>query len=148
MKRITLATLLVSAAIFGATQSVGSIEAHAQQPQSVSITVRVIVANHSGTTDGALAALSTRLQAQFPEFSGFSQHSSTTVQLGVAEEQRISVPGGGQAVVRHLGMEGSQNRFEVSLPGGSTQVRMPAASVFFVGGAAVETGTLILMLDT
>ncbi len=148
MKRLTLATLLACAAIAGGAQGVGPAEARAQQPQSVSITVRVIVANNSGTIDGALTSLSSRLSAQFPEFSGFSQHSTTTVQLGVAEEQRISVPGGGQAVIRHLGVEGSRNRFEVALPGGSTQVQMPPDSVFFVGGEAVQAGTLILMLDT
>ena len=141
--------LILTAALCATPLSVAlPSSAAAQQAESVQITVRVIVASASGAPDAALQSVAARLQAQFPEFSGFAQHSTTTVTLGAGEEQRISVPGGGNATIRHLGVESGQHRFDVAFPGGSTQVRMPASSVFFVGGAAVPAGKLILMLDT
>ena len=70
--------LILTAALCATPLSVAlPSSAAAQQAESVQITVRVIVASASGAPDAALQSVAARLQAQFPEFSGFAQHSTT-----------------------------------------------------------------------
>lgn len=151
MKTHTLLNFALRALLLAAPLGAGALlatDAFAQTA-SASVTLRVIVAsNAGGGVSSELAPFASQLNAQFQNYDSFAQHSSTAATISQGDEQRVGTPGGGTATVTFSGMEGGQYTFNVQIPGGSTIVRMPGNSVLFVGGSAIEGGTLIIMLDT
>ena len=117
------------------------------QAQTVSVEVRVIVGSNGGGTDAALSGLESRLQRQFRQFSGFSQHGMRRFSLSVGQSQSVSVPGGQTATIQLVSASGGEHELRISVPGGGTTMRT-RGGIFFVGGAQVPGGTLILMIAT
>ena len=138
---LTFSTLIAFAALtFGA-------QAEAQA-QTVSVEVRVIVGSSgSGGVDGALSSLSSRLTRQFSQFNTFSQHSQRRFSLGVGQSQSVALPGGQSATIELRSVSGGEQELRISVPGGGSTIRT-TGGIFFVGGANVPGGTLILAIST
>lgn len=118
------------------------------QAQSVSVEVRVIVGSNGGSgVDGALSNLSSRLQRQFSRFNSFRQHGMQNFTLGVGQSRSVSLPGGGTASIQLVSVSGGEQELRIQVPGGGSTMRT-RGGLFFVGGANVSGGTLILAIST
>lgn len=127
-------------------------QVHAQQPatSAVQVTVRVILANNTGAgVSHGLGPWTGRLRNQFRQYNTFSLYATQSFSVTVGgASQSINIPGTGSASLELSAHAQGQYVFDVQIPGGVTSVRSPAGSLFFVGGAAVPGGTLILMIET
>jgi hypothetical protein len=142
-----LATALALATLAGA--HLASPPDAAAQDASAQVTVRIIVGStEAGGVPESLASVGSQLTRQFPRFASFTLHSSTNATIAEGDSQRIGTPGGGTASITFTGSSNGALLFTVEIPGGTTQVTMPANSVFFVGGSQIPGGELIVMLDT
>ena len=118
------------------------------QAQTVSVEVRVIVGSSGGGgVDNALSSLSSRLQRQFSRFNSFSQHGMQNFQLNVGQSRSVSLPGGGSASIQLVSVSGGEQELRIQVPGGGSTMRT-RGGLFFVGGANVPGGTLILAIST
>ncbi|MCB9492612.1 MAG: hypothetical protein H6674_11165 [Dehalococcoidia bacterium] len=134
----------VAVALFGAA-TLSPSRAEAQQ---VSAEVRVILGTSGGgTVDAALSTLAPRLARQFAQFDSFRQHSSHRLTLVVGQAQSITLPGNQTATIELRSVTGGEQELRVSIPGGGTTLRT-RGGLFFVGGASVPGGTLILAIST
>lgn len=117
------------------------------QAQTVSGTVRVITGSSGGTTSASLNGLSARLQRQFPQFDTFQERGMQRISLSVGQSTSVSLPGGGSATIQLVSLSGGEQELRISIPGGGTTMRT-RGGLFFVGGAQVPGGTLILAIST
>jgi hypothetical protein len=118
------------------------------QAQSVSVEVRVIVgSSNGGGVDSSLSNLSSRLQRQFARFNSFRQHGMQSFQLSVGQSRSLSLPGGSSASIELVSVSGGEQELRIQVPGGGSTMRT-RGGLFFVGGANVSGGTLILAIST
>lgn len=139
--RLALLALLA----FGALLAASPADA---QAQTVSVEVRVITGSSGGgATDGALSSLASRLGRQFPQFNSFRQSGMQRFSLTVGQTQSVSIPGGQSASISLQSVSGGEHELRISVPGGGSTIRT-RGGIFFVGGAQVPGGTLILAIST
>ena len=123
--------------------------AEAQAQESASVQVTVILASNSGAgIDARLQSRSSRLRSQFAQYADFQLHGQQRLQLTPGQTQSIRVPGGVNASVTLVSSRDGNYNLQVQVTGGSTTVRSPRNSLFFVGGPSVQNQTLILMFET
>lgn len=139
--RLAFAALMAFAALTFA----GSAEASAQ---TVNVEVRVITGSAGGGgVDSALSGLSSRLSRQFSQFNTFNQAGMRRFALNVGQSQNVSLPGGQSASIQLVSVTGGEQELRISVPGGGSTIRT-RGGIFFVGGAQVPGGTLILAIST
>jgi hypothetical protein len=117
------------------------------QDTTVNAEVRVILGSNGGQTDSSLSALVSRLNRQFPQFDTFRQHGMQRVTLTVGSARRIGLPGGQSATIELVSVSGGEQELRIVVPGGGTTMRT-RGGLFFVGGARVQGGTLILAISS
>lgn len=116
--------------------------------QPATFAVDVIVADRQGGGAAAeLGTLADRLVAQFPQFSRFRRVASHSFRLAPDESNAFAVPGDWEFRLAHLGPADDGIRVRVHLRGGSSVVVLPRGGLIFVGGPAVEQGTLIFAIQ-
>ena len=144
LRQIAMTASMLFALVVGAALFAPPVSA-----QSSNLTVTVILASNAGTgVDSTLSAQSARLSQQFGQFNSFARQSVQQFALQTNTDQPIALPGNNNCTIRLLSVSGTQHEFQIEITGGSTTVRSPAGSRFFVAGPTALGGTLILMFET
>lgn len=150
MLRLTTTTrrnLLALSSALAVTLALGLAAPARAQAQTVTGTVRVITGSNGGSTSASLNGLSARLARQFPQFDTFTEQGMQRLSLSVGQSQSIALPGGGTATIQLVSLSGGEQELRISIPGGGTTMRT-RGGLFFVGGAQIPGGTLILAIST
>jgi hypothetical protein len=121
--------------------------ASAQESATVSVAV-ILASTGDGGVDAALRSRESRLRSQFSRYTQFQLHGQQRLQLTEGRTQTIQVPGGVNASILLVSVRDGNYNLQVQVTGGSTTVRSPRNSLFFVGGPSVQGQTLILMFET
>lgn len=145
--RTTLVALSLVLAATVASHVVAPTAAVAQQTANVTVTI-ILASNGGGGVDAGLRARESRLRSQFGQYNQFSLHARNALSLTEGQVRTINVPGGVSASVTLLSARDGNFNLQVQVTGGSTTVRSPQNSLFFVGGPSVNGQTLILMFET